>query len=91
MEPFGPDNLNPTFLVRNVLDTGWSKIVKEAHLRFVVQQQGIRFSGIGFNMAEKLPVVKSGQPFDMVFKIEDNEWNGEKGLQLKVLDIRAAS
>jgi single-stranded-DNA-specific exonuclease len=91
MEPFGPDNLNPTFLVRNVFDTGWSKIVKEAHLRFVVQQQGIRFSGIGFNMAEKLAVVKSGQPFDMVFKIEDNEWNGEKGLQLKVLDIRPAS
>jgi single-stranded-DNA-specific exonuclease len=88
MEPFGPDNLRPTFVAKKVHNTGWSKVVKEAHIRFVIEQQGIKISGIGFNMAEKMPVLLSGQPFDLVFKLDENEWNGEKSLQLKVIDIR---
>ena len=34
MEPFGPENLRPVFIARNVMDTGYSKIVKEQHIRF---------------------------------------------------------
>lgn len=32
MEPFGPDNLRPVFLAKKVMDTGYSKIVKEEHI-----------------------------------------------------------
>ena len=88
MEPFGPDNLKPQFVARKVMDTGWSKVVKEAHIRFVLQQAGIRLTGIGFNMADKMPLLQSGKPVDIVFRIEENEWNGEKSLQLKVSDLR---
>lgn len=88
MEPFGPENMTPTFLARRVVNSGYSKVVKEAHLRFVVKQEGVSLTGIGFGMADKWPIVQSGQPFDMVFKIDVNEWNGEKNLQLKVIDIR---
>ncbi len=91
MEPFGPDNLRPTFIARRVLNTGWSKIVKEAHIRFVLHQGGTRISGIGFNMAEKMPILESGQPIDIVFRIEENEWNGEKSLQLKMIDFRPSA
>lgn len=89
MEPFGPDNLNPVFVARRVQDTGWSKIVKEVHLRFSLQQGGMRMSGIGFNLAHKMPLLQQG-PVDIVFKIDENEWNGEKSLQLKVLDLRVS-
>lgn len=88
MEPFGPDNLRPTFVAKKVFNTGWSKVVKEAHLKFSVQQNGIRMNGIGFNMAEKMPLLLSGNPLDIVFKIDENEWNGETTLQLKVIDCR---
>lgn len=88
MEPFGPDNLRPTFVARKVYNTGWSKIVKEAHLKFSVHQNGTRMSGIGFNLADKMSLLQSGQPLDIVFKIDENEWNGEKSLQLKVIDCR---
>jgi single-stranded-DNA-specific exonuclease len=88
MEPFGPDNLRPTFLAKRVFDTGWSKIVKEAHIRFVLHQNGVRINGIGFNMADKMPLLDKNQPIDIVFKIDENEWNGEKSLQLKVIDFR---
>jgi single-stranded-DNA-specific exonuclease len=88
MEPFGPDNMSPTFCARNVCNTGWSKVVKDAHLRFVVKQDNQVLTGIGFNMADKMPFLLSNRPVDLVFKIEENEWNGEKNLQLKVLDVR---
>ena len=48
MEPFGPENMRPVFLVRNVVDNGWSKIVKEEHIKFSLRQNNIVYSGIGF-------------------------------------------
>jgi single-stranded-DNA-specific exonuclease len=90
MEPFGPENMRPVFIARNVIDSGFSKIVKEQHLRFVLKQQNITMSGIGFNMASKFPILQSKQPFDVVFTIDENEWQGTKTLQLKVIDCRIA-
>lgn len=91
MEPFGPENLRPVLMARRVTDTGYSKVVKEQHLRFSVQQNGITFTGIGFGMADKAPLLLQKNPVDIVFKLEENEWNGQKSLQLKVIDIRPAA
>jgi single-stranded-DNA-specific exonuclease len=88
MEPFGPDNLNPTFIARKVYNTGYSKVVKDAHLRFVLQQNGTKITGIGFNMSDKMCLLTENKPVDIVFRIDENEWNGEKSLQLKVIDCR---
>ncbi|MGZ8544091.1 MAG: single-stranded-DNA-specific exonuclease RecJ, partial [Flavisolibacter sp.] len=88
MEPFGPDNLRPVFVAKKVYNTGWSKVVKENHIRFVLQQGNVKITGIGFNMAEKMPLLEAGKAVDIVFTIDENEWNGEKNLQLKVIDVR---
>lgn len=87
-EPLGPENLRPVFLARNLTDTGYSKIVKEEHLKLSVKQSNsTAFSGIGFFMADKFDIVTSKKPFDMVFTLEENEWNGNISLQLKAIDI----
>ncbi|MBB1283092.1 single-stranded-DNA-specific exonuclease RecJ [Flavisolibacter sp. BT320] len=91
MEPFGPENMSPTFCARRVYNTGWSKVVKEAHLRFVLKQDNLTMTGIGFNMADKMPLLLTNRPIDIVFKIEENEWNGEKNLQLKMIDVRGSA
>lgn len=88
MEPFGPENLRPLFIARKVMDTGWSRIVKEQHLRFSLRQDNVTLTGIGFNMAEKWALLQQKKPIDIVFKIDENEWQGEKSLQLKVVDCR---
>ena len=88
MEPFGPENMRPIFITRNVYDTSWSKIVKELHVRFIVKQENIVFTGIGFNMADKFDLLQLNKPLDIVYTLDENEWNGEKHLQLKVIDIR---
>lgn len=91
MEPFGPGNLRPVFLIRNLVDSGWSKIVKEEHLRFSVRQDHITMTGIGFGMADKFPLLERKKPFDLVCKIDENEWNGTSSLQLRAIDLRPSA
>ena len=88
MEPFGPQNLRPVFIAKKVTDTGFSKIVKELHLRVVLKQNDVTLTGIGFNMADKYALIESKQPLDVVFSIDENEWNGETNVQLKLIDLK---
>ncbi len=88
MEPFGPENMRPVFIAKGITDTGYSKILKELHIRFVVKQGNTTLTGIGFNMAHKFYLMQMNKPVDIVFTIDENEWNGEKTLQLKVIDFR---
>jgi single-stranded-DNA-specific exonuclease len=88
MEPFGPGNMRPVFLARHLTDTGWSKIVKDNHIRFSIQQDNTVYTGIGFNMADKFCLMQSKKPLDVVFTLEVNDWNNQKYLQLKVIDFQ---
>lgn len=88
MEPFGPENMRPVFITRNVMDTGWSRIVKEQHIKFVLRQGNVTVNGIGFNMAAKFPLLQMKRPIDIVYTLDENEWNGEKSIQLKMIDLR---
>ena len=90
MEPFGPDNLRPVFLAKNVIDSGYSRIVKDLHIRFIVKQENISFTGIGFNLSEKFHLLQQKKPLDIVFTVDENEWNGTRSLQLKVMDLRVS-
>jgi single-stranded-DNA-specific exonuclease len=87
MQPFGPGNPQPVFVARRLRDSGYSRIVKEQHIRFSLSQGDIQLTGIGFGLAEKFPLLASQQPVDVVFTLEDNEWNNQKTLQLKVIDL----
>ena len=91
MEPFGPENMRPVFIARRCVDFGYSKIMKELHLKFVLRQNDTIMNGIGFNMADKFPLLQKGNPVDLVFSIDENEWNGNKNLQLKVIDMRESN
>lgn len=86
MQPFGPGNAQPVFIARNLTDKG-SRIVKDLHVRFCMQQNGLLMDGIGFGLAGKFPLLQTGAPIDLVFTVEENEWNNQKNLQLKVIDF----
>ncbi len=88
--PFGPGNLNPLFMTENLRDTGYAKVVGQEgkHLKFSVELEGAGSIGaIGFNLGEKLELVEGGKKFKAVFSLDENEWNGQVSLQLKVRDI----
>lgn len=90
--PFGPHNMKPVFITKNVTNAGYSKAVgkDEAHLKVHLKDAlGFEANGIGFKMGDKIEMVKN-QSIDICYTIEENEWNGNTTLQLMVKDIRAA-
>lgn len=88
MAPFGPENMNPVFVTKEVMDSGWSKTVKEDHVKFSIRKQtGELMDGIGFNLARKMDIIKGG-PFDIAYHIDENEWQGNVKLQMVVKDVR---
>lgn len=87
MEPFGPDNLKPVWVTRKVMNSGYSRVVKDNHIKFSLRQENILFNGIGFNMARKFHLLQEQKPIDIVFTLDENVWNEEKHLQLKVIDF----
>ena len=91
MEPFGPENLSPVFMATGVMNTGFSRILKEQHIRFSLKQGSATLTGIGFGMAAKFPLLEQGKPLDIVFRIDENEWNGSKNLQLRMIDFRLSA
>ena len=88
MEPFGPDNMRPVFIAKGVMDTGYSKLVKDAHISFNVTQGNNSVRGIGYNMPEHIHIVKSGQPFDILFQLQLNEWQGNQSVQMQIIDVK---
>ncbi len=89
--PFGPGNMKPLFLAKGLLERGFGRIVGEKHLKLELydpDKPGIYYPAIAFNLAEKYELIRSGKPLDVVFGIEENEWNGQVSLQLKVKDLR---
>ncbi len=91
MEPYGPQNMRPVFIARNVTESGYSKIIKEQHIRFVVKQNNSVLTGIGFSMADKFHLLQNRRPVDIVFTIELNEWNGMRSIQLRMIDFAPAA
>jgi single-stranded-DNA-specific exonuclease len=90
-EPFGPENMTPVFISRNLKDSGYGKVLgkEEEHLRlYMKQNNSAGFATIGFNLANKLNLVENQKTFEAVYSIDENEWNGNVSLQLKLRDIR---
>jgi single-stranded-DNA-specific exonuclease len=90
-EPFGPENMTPLFLAKGVIDTGTAQTIgkENEHLKlFVKQNQSQGFPAIGFGLGNKLDLVKNQQPFDMIFSLEENQWNGTTTVQLQIRDLK---
>lgn len=89
--PFGPDNLNPIFMTRNVYDLGTSKLVgkNNVHLKLdiVDSTSSLSMNGIAFRQGSSYDMVKDGKPFDICYTLEDNMHNGKISTQLYVKDI----
>lgn len=89
--PFGPGNMNPVFQTNQVYDNGFSKLVGNNHIKLMVTQsnyKAIGLAGIAFQLGGYYSEIEKQNPFDIVYTIEENEWNGNITLQLNVKDIQ---
>ncbi|HDI51290.1 MAG TPA: single-stranded-DNA-specific exonuclease RecJ, partial [Bacteroidetes bacterium] len=91
--PHGPQNMRPVFLSTNLEVVGTPQIVGNNHLKFKVRQRGaqnrIVIDAIGFNLGDLIYRISPGEAnLDMIYVIEENEFQGERSLQLRVKDLR---
>jgi len=89
MGPFGPQNMQPVFVSENLHAIN-VKVLKEQHLKFQVKQEGTEaaYDVIGFGLAEYHDLVNCGMKFHMAYTIEENDFRGNKSLQLFVKDLK---
>lgn len=89
MAPFGPKNMRPVFLSKEVRDNGFGKQVgaDKSHLKLNVFQGLAKnnYGAIGFGLGNK--VDKINNKFNIAFTLSENEWNGNKSIQLNLKDI----
>jgi len=92
-EPFGEGNSRPKFLTREVEVTDIKSVgAGGKHLRLIIRQGSITRKVIAFGFAQKLgETLKPGQKADVVYEVSSNEWNGNKDMQLKLVDIQPLS
>ncbi|MBK7872398.1 MAG: single-stranded-DNA-specific exonuclease RecJ [Saprospiraceae bacterium] len=87
--PFGPSNRNPNFVVKKVRDTGFSKLLRDNHLRVAIgQSDSDPYYGIAFGRGDDYEKIKTRHPFHICFNLQENKWNGNARLQLVVKDIK---
>lgn len=90
--PFGPENRSPIFMTSAVVDSGYAKGVGEEgkHLKAAFRQEEDHrpVNAIGFNLGEKLPLLHNQQKVDIVYALDENQWQGEISLQLRLKDLR---
>jgi single-stranded-DNA-specific exonuclease len=90
-EPFGPQNMTPVFLTKKVKDTGYAQRLgaDEEHLKLFVRQNNSEgMAAIGFGLGNKMELATDKKPFEAVYCIDENEWNGKTSVQLRLKDIK---
>lgn len=87
-EPFGVGNGSPVFLTRGVSLKGKPKVVGPGHLKLRLSAGGAELDAIGYGMGSRLAECEDCPTFDVVYRLEHDEWNGIKTLQAKIADLR---
>jgi len=87
--PFGPENMSPVFLTKNVYVSGNAGLVGANHIKMTVMQEGPpMFDCIAFNHGEYLHKIKKDVPFDICYTIEENIWREKRSIQLNIKGIK---
>ena len=86
--PFGPGNMRPKFMSRNLQVSGQPRLMgKGEHIRFIVSQNGRNYPAVGFKLSSHYEDLIRGVPIDLAYVVEVNEWQGQSNIQLNVRDI----
>jgi single-stranded-DNA-specific exonuclease len=92
MEPFGPHNMQPLFHTPQVFCKNPPRVLKDEHFKSILYQKGhpTGYDAIGFGLGDWAKIIEPFKPFHVVYCLDENEFQGNKTLQLIVKDIKIA-
>ncbi|OGE85072.1 MAG: single-stranded-DNA-specific exonuclease RecJ [Candidatus Doudnabacteria bacterium RIFCSPHIGHO2_02_FULL_46_11] len=91
LSPFGQGNPRPHFLFKGLKIADMRAVGNEGkHVQFVLSHSNIpaRLRGIAFSKGYLAKALKIGDTIDMVGELLADEWNGNRRVQLKLIDWR---
>jgi single-stranded-DNA-specific exonuclease len=89
MAPFGPGNMCPNFVTKDVYDTGFSKVLNGNHLKLNILKDGQDpKNGVGFGMGNYMKVMEEKETFDICYQLYANVWNGQTKIEFKLKDLK---
>ena len=89
MQPFGPGNMRPNFITKDVYDTGFSKILNGNHLKLNILKDGQDpKNGVGFGMGNYMKIMEQKDTFDICYQLYANVWNNQTKIEFKLKDLR---
>ncbi len=90
--PFGPGNMRPIFLSKQVRLATEPKLIGKNnanHLKFTVVQNGsFSFDCVAFGLGHYKEYLDNSESFDICYTIEENTWRDKTTIQLNIKDIR---
>ncbi len=89
MGPFGPGNMRPVLLCRDLQHRYSPRVVGQKHLKLSLTSQGVVMDAIAFNFGERFQEVKNSNSLQVAFALEENEWNGKVSLQMNIKGMTA--
>ncbi len=91
MGPHGPGNMTPVFCTRNVIDTGWGKVVGTNHLKaefYQIDNPTLKWHAIGFDKGDYVHLLQKKLPLEISYSVAENNYNNIPSLQLFLRDIK---
>lgn len=90
LEPFGLSNPTPKFIMRDLVlcNMGFVGAAKQ-HLKLTLQGDNV-YEAIGFNMAYLADNFTTGDKVDVLFQLDENNFNNNRKIQLLLKDLRIA-
>ena len=92
IEPCGVGNPSPVLVARDLTVAAAPKVVgrEQEHLKlWLADGAGAHIEALGWGMAKRATEVEMGSTIDVAFRLESDEWNGEKRLQARLADFRS--
>ena len=87
--PYGPENMRPVFVSRNVENVNLPRLVGNNHVKMLLRQKkGEKLSAIGFKMGHLLEDLRKNPVVDICYSIEENHFNGTTRYELNLKDIK---
>jgi len=91
MGPFGMGNPRPVFWSDGLRVIGSAKVVGSDHLKLRLGDGKRELDAIGFGLAGKVPPHVLGGEVEALFRLQENEFRGQRTLQAGLVDLRASA
>ncbi|NTW45778.1 MAG: single-stranded-DNA-specific exonuclease RecJ [Candidatus Moranbacteria bacterium] len=93
LAPFGEGNPEPVFLLEGVRVAEIRPVGSDGkHVKLALSlPDGRTVDAIGFSLADTAAGIVSGDAVDILFQLDENEWNGRVTVQLKLIDLRRSA